>query len=119
MPSLVDSVSYSRVALGGSFGLLVLVLVAFDIYSPPLPVAAALVALAVVLAARGLHPFGETVGYYVLQAAAFGGWGVAVLLTEHGGVRFVPTVFAAAGAIGVLHYGRKALRRGLWAPVDG
>lgn len=119
MSSLAESISYPQAALGGAIGLLVLGLVALDVYAPPFPVAVAVIALAVVLAARGLRPFGETVGYSVLQAAAFGGWGVAVLLSESGGLRVVPAVFAVAGTIGVLYYGRLAVRRGPWEPIDG
>lgn len=119
MSSLVDSVSYPQVALGAAVGLLALALVALDVYSPPLPVALAITVLALVLAARGLRPFGGTVGYHVLQAAAFGCWGAAVLLTDFGGLRAVPAVFVVAGSIGVLYYGRLAVQRGPWSPIDG
>ena len=116
MPSLVESVSPRRVAVGVLIGLLAAALVAFEDYRPAPPVAVAVVLLVLVVAARGLRPFGDTVAYHLLQAAVFAYFGLAVAVAE--GLTLLPAVFTLIGVAGLLNYGWRAARRGVWTVAE-
>lgn len=116
MPSLVESVSPIEAAPGAAVALLAAVTVGIGYYRPSPPAAAALVLLSGVLVARGLRPFGETVAYHLLQAAAFVAFGLTVVAT--GSVTAVAAAAVVVGGVGVLNYGWRGARNGLWTSVS-
>lgn len=113
----MKSVSPRRIAVGLGFGCLAAGLAAFGHYRPSLPVAVAVVVLVVVIAARGLRPFGDTVAYYLLQALVFAAFGATVVVAEDS--TLVAVLFTLIGVVGVVNYGWQAVRRGVWAPASG
>ncbi|MFB6130955.1 MAG: hypothetical protein ABEJ28_09060 [Salinigranum sp.] len=116
MPFPVDAVSFRRVVLGLSVGVLGAVLVGAGLYSPTPAVAGATALLSVVLAAQGLLPFGDTVAYHVLQGATFALWGLALFVG--GQLGLVSGAVTAVGLLGTLNYGVRALREGPWTTVN-
>ncbi|RDI71303.1 hypothetical protein [Halopelagius longus] len=115
--SLVESVSRVKVVSSAAIGLLAAVAIGLGYFRPSAPVAVALAFLLAVAAVGGLRPFADTVAYQLLLTAAFAAFGLSVIVTE--GKTVLSVFFAILGAVGVLHYGRRALRSGLWTPVSG
>lgn len=117
MSALVESVSRSRLAAGPALALLTVGLAVFDVYTPSPVVAVSTALLIAVVTLRAVQPFGDTVGYHVLQAGAFAVWGLAVVLAER--ASFLVGFFVVIGVGGVAYYGRQAIRTGFWEPTDG
>lgn len=115
-PALAESVSPVRVAVGSAVAAIALVLAAVDALTPTPVFLAGVVLLSVVVALQGVKPFGDTVAYHLLQAAAFAGY--ALVLAAQGERTVVTVVVGAAGVVGLGHYGRAARREGLWATPD-
>lgn len=69
-----------------------------------------------VVAAQPLKPFGETVGYQILQALVFAFVGVTEIAT--GEFNTPAVVFILVGCTGFLYYGSQTRRRGVWASVS-
>ena len=115
--SFVESVSPFRIGLGIAVGFLTIVLVGLGYYQPSLPVAVAITLLSLVLAAGGLQPFGDTLAYYLLQGAMFTVFGLTIMIAEE--VTLIAAVLTVVGFVGVLNYGRQAVRYGIWNPVNG
>jgi hypothetical protein len=116
MPSLIESVSPFRIAAGIGVAALTVALSVFDFYTPSSIVAVSIVFLLLVVTLRGLKPFGDTVGYRLLQAGAFTVWGITVLVFEE--TLVIPVIFIVLGSIGILYYGWKGNQKGIWTPVS-
>jgi|SRR6056297_1162522 len=116
MPSQIESISFVRTALGIAFALFALTLIELGYYHPSMTALVATAFLAISLASQGLRPFGDTVAYYLLQAATFAFWGISMVATVE--VTIISAVFAVSGLIGILNYGRQAVREGIWSTVD-
>jgi len=116
MPSQIESISPFRVVLGVAFALFALALIELGYYRPSTAALVATVLLVISIASQGLRPFGDTVAYYLLQAATFAFWGITMIATVE--VTIISAVFAVSGLIGILNYGRRAKREGIWSIVD-
>lgn len=116
MSSLIKSDSLLPLGLGALIGVFAIVLVLLEQYEPSPLTTFAIVLLTLVIAAQGLKPFGETVGYQILQALVFAFVGVAEVAT--GELNTLAVVFILVGCAGFLYYGSQARRRGVWESVS-
>ncbi|SEV88219.1 hypothetical protein [Halobacterium jilantaiense] len=114
MPSLVKSVSPIRVAFGVGITVLLVVLVGSNYVQSQPVVLIATVLLGLIVAAQGLQPFGETVGYMLLLSGGFACWGLTALISEE--LTVTSAGFVAAGCIGLLYYLSRAIQQGVWTP---
>lgn len=115
MPSQIKSISPLRVGLGVIVALLAVALVGLGYYQPSLAVLVATAFLALAVALQGMKPFGDSIAYHLLQAAAFAFWGAMVIVTEE--LTLIPVVFVVVGVSGIFNYGRQAVRKGIWIPA--
>ncbi|CCQ35148.1 hypothetical protein PNP85_09530 [Halobacterium salinarum] len=115
MPSQIESISPLGVGLGIGVAIVAVALVGLDYYQPAPAALIATVLLAFAVALHGVKPFGESIAYHLLQAAAFAVWGTIVIITDD--LTFIPAVFVVIGLIGVLNYGWQAVQRGIWTPT--
>jgi hypothetical protein len=116
MPSQIESISLFRVALGVAFALFALAVIELGYYHPSTAALVATILLAISITSQGLRPFGDTVAYYLIQAATFAFWGIMMMVTVK--VTIISAVFAVSGLIGILNYGCRAKREGIWSTVD-
>ena len=116
MSSLIKSISLLPLGFGALIGVFAMVLVSLGQYQPSPLTTFAIVLLTLVVAAQALKPFGETVGYQIIQALVFTFVGVAETTT--GEFNTLAVVFILVGCAGFLYYGFQVSRRGVWESVS-
>jgi len=116
MLSLVKSVSPIRAAFGLGIVVLLVALVGGNYVQLQPVVLIATVLLGLIVAAQGLRPFGETVGYMFLLYGGFACWGLTILIREE--LTVTSAGFVVGGCIGLLYYLPQAIQQGVWAPCS-
>ena len=108
---LFDEIAPLRLAIAVVFAAFATYAIYVEWISLTSPDVVGVVLLSVVFLAGGFVPFNTTLAYYVSQSAAFLLWGV--LRLSFSGFDLIPVLLGGFGAIGLVVYGRRALRDGL------
>ena len=114
MPPLVESVSPKLLmcGLGPAFLVLLAVLLA-DQWSPI--IIGMTLFFFLVIAIRGVRPFGDTIAYGVILAVVLTIWALMFLILQ--GPSFLSVILTALGSIMILLLIRRGFHKGFWTPV--
>ena len=115
MSSLVESVSSKLLLVG--VGPAVLVILAFLLSDNPWSPAILGMTLVfcLVIAVRGVRPFGDTIAYGILLSVGLTLWAVTFLVVE--GPDFLSIILTVLGILILLLVIRRGLREGFWRSV--
>ncbi|WP_411962847.1 hypothetical protein [Haloferax sp. YSMS24] len=112
---LFDEIAPLRLAVAVVFAAFAIYAIVSGWISPTSPDVVGVVLLSIVFLVGGFVPFNSTLAYYVSQSAAFMLWGV--LRLSIAGFDLIPLLLGGFGAVGLVVYGRRALRDGFRATV--